>query len=501
MSSLLDNLMLGFQTSLSLSNIGFCFVGCLLGTLIGVLPGLGPAATIAMLLPITFTLDPSAALIMLAGIYYGAQYGGSTTAILINLPGEATSVVTAIDGYQMARNGFAGKALAAAAIGSFVAGSIATLAIAAFGPLLSAVSLSFGPAEYCALMALGLVVSSVLAQGPLLRAFAMVIVGMLIGTVGIDVTSGYPRFSFGITELSDGLNIVAVAMGLFGLAEIMRNLGDFQRRELMATKLKGLFPSREDLRAITAPVLRGSFIGTVIGVLPGGGALLSSFMAYAAEKRFAKDPSRFGKGAIEGVAAPEAANNAGAQTSFIPLLTLGIPSTAIMALMAGAMIIQGIRPGPGIVHEQPQLFWGLVTSMWVGNLILLVLNLPLVGLWARLTTVKYDYLSLGIIAFCCIGVYTINGLPSDLLVMVVFGALGVIFIELECELTPLILGIILGPMFEEYLRRAMLLSQGDPSVFVTRPISAVLLMMCVIAILLVTLPNFRKIRKEALQEE
>ncbi|WP_378944301.1 tripartite tricarboxylate transporter permease [Mesorhizobium sp. ANAO-SY3R2] len=496
-----DHITLGFQAAFTINALLYCFVGCLLGTLIGVLPGLGPAATISMLLPATFTLEPSSALIMMAGIYYGAQYGGSTTAILVNLPGEATSVVTAIDGYQMARQGRAGIALATAAISSFIAGTIATLVIAAFAVPLGAIAESFGPAEYFSLMLLGLITSVVLAQGSLVKALAMVAFGLLLGMVGSDVNSGMPRLDFGFQELFDGINLVAVAMGVFGLAEIIRNLqGGDEGRTLHAKRLAGLMPRWRDFKAMVPAALRGTGLGTVLGILPGGGALLSSFASYALEKKLADDPSRFGKGAIEGVAGPEAANNAGAQTSFIPLLALGIPSNVIMALMAGALIIQGIQPGPGMMQEQPTLFWGLIASMWIGNLMLLVLNLPLVGVWAKLVTVPYDILYPAIMVFCAIGVFTLNNNTFDIYLMLLFGAVGYIFIKLDCEPAPMLLGMVLGPMMEDNLRRAMLLSRGDPMTFVERPISAALLALAVAAVIAVAAPTLRAQREVAFKE-
>ena len=498
---LFGNLALGLATAVNLENLLYCFAGCLLGTLVGVLPGIGPAATIAMLLPATFALGPAPALIMMAGIYYGAQYGGSTTAILVNLPGEASSVVTTIDGYQMARQGRGGVALATAAIGSFFAGTVATLLIALAAPLLADVSLSFGPAEYFSLMILGLVGSVVLARGSLIKALAMILVGLLIGIVGTDVNSGARRFAFGFSELAGGVSLVAVAMGMFGLGEIIQNLQN-QARDGTAlfARITSLMPTRADFRAMTPPILRGTALGSLLGVLPGGGALLSSFAAYSLEKKIARDPSRFGRGAIEGVAAPEAANNAGAQTSFIPLLTLGIPSNVVMALMAGAMIIHGIQPGPGVMKSNPSLFFGLIVSMWIGNLMLLILNLPLVGIWVRLVRLPYRFLYPAIMVFCGIGVFTINGNTFDIYLMALFGVLGYIFAKLDCEPAPLLLGMVLGPLMEEYFRRALLLARGDPMVFVREPISAVLLGMTVLAVIAVASPSLRSKRDEALQE-
>ncbi|HSI39119.1 MAG TPA: tripartite tricarboxylate transporter permease [Xanthobacteraceae bacterium] len=495
-----DNLALGFSVALSFQNLLYCFIGVLLGTLIGVLPGLGPVATIAMLLPITFGLPPVSALIMLAGIYYGAQYGGSTTAILINLPGESSSVVTAIDGYQMARQGRAGAALATAALGSFFAGSVATFLLALFAPPLAAVALQFGAPEYFALMVLGLVASVTLASGSVVKALAMVVLGILLGLAGQDVYTGAPRFTFDITELADGIEFVALAMGVFGLGEIVRNLEDEHTRSVAVQKVKGLLLTREDFKAIIWPVLRGTTLGSFLGILPGGGAMLSSFAAYSIEKKMAKDPSRFGKGAIEGVAGPESANNAGAQTSFIPMLTLGIPSNPVMALMIGALIIQGIVPGPNVVNEKPDLFWGIIASMWIGNLMLVLLNLPLIGIWVRLLTVPYHVLFPLIVAFCCIGVYSVNSNEFDVYAMALFGLIGYALVKLDCEPAPLLLGFIIGPMLEEYLRRAMLISRGDPLVFFTRPLSATLLLLAAAALVVVLLPSVRKKREEAFTE-
>ncbi|HET6221082.1 MAG TPA: tripartite tricarboxylate transporter permease, partial [Dongiaceae bacterium] len=403
---LLGNLGIGLDAAFTLSNLAYCLIGVLLGTMIGVLPGLGPNATIAMLLPFTFTLAPLSALIMLAGIYYGAQYGGSTTAILINLPGEASSVVTALDGHQMAKQGRAGVALATAAIGSFIAGSFATLVIAVFGPVLADFALEFGPADYCSLIVLGLVASVALAHGSLLKALGMIFLGLLIGLVGADVNSGTLRYTFDIPELADGIQVAVVAMGLFGINEILHNLEHERTREAMVKSVSGLLPTREDFRRIIGPIIRSTLLGSALGILPGGGSILASFSAYSLEKKLSKHPERFGTGMIEGVAAPEAANNAGAQTSFIPMLTLGIPSNSVMALMFGAMIIQGIVPGPSVMTENPDLFWGLIVSMWIGNLFLVVLNLPMIGLWVRMLRVPYHLLYPLIIALCCIGAYS-----------------------------------------------------------------------------------------------
>jgi TctA family transporter len=497
---LLNHLAVGFGVALTAVNLMYAFIGVLLGTLIGVLPGIGPVATIAMLLPTTYALQPVSALIMLAGIYYGAQYGGSTTSILINMPGETSSAVTCLDGYQMARKGEAGAALSIAAIGSFFAGCVATVLVAAVSVPLSELALKFGPAEYFSLMTLGLIGATVLAHGSLIKAIAMVILGLLLGIVGTDVNSGVARFDFGIPELSDGLGVVSVAMGLFGFAEIILNLESTEKRELLSSKIKGFWLTKKQIRDAGPAVLRGTALGSVLGILPGGGAMLSSFASYAVEKKIAKDPSQFGRGAIQGVAGPESANNAGAQTSFIPLLTLGIPENAVMAMMVGAMTIHNIQPGPQVMTSNPKLFWGLIASMWIGNLMLVVLNLPLIGIWIKLLTVPYRLLYPAILLFCAIGVYTVNNTSFDVMQTAFFGFLGVLFMKLECEPAPLLLGFVLGPMMEENLRRALLLSRGDPFVFVQRPISAGLLIAAVLLIVVIGLPNIRKKREEAFQE-
>jgi TctA family transporter len=498
---LLSHLAVGFGVALTPVNLLYALIGCLLGTLIGVLPGIGPVATIAMLLPTTYALQPVSALIMLAGIYYGAQYGGSTTAILVNMPGETSSVVTTLDGHQMARKGLAGQALAIAAIGSFFAGTIATVFVAAFSPPLSALALKFGPAEYFSLMVLGLIGSVVLAHGSLLKAIAMIVLGLLMGIVGTDVNSGVARFDFGIPELTDGIGIVGVAMGLFGFAEIILNLETTEKRELVSKKVKGLLLSWEQIKKAAPAILRGTGIGSVLGILPGGGAMLASFAAYAVEKKVSRTPEEFGKGAIQGVAGPESANNAGAQTSFIPLLTLGIPENAVMAMMVGAMTIHNIQPGPQVITSNPGLFWGLIASMWIGNAMLVILNLPLIGIWIRLLRVPYRLLYPAILLFCAIGVYTVNNTSFDVMMTAVFGLIGVLFVKLEMEPAPLLLGFVLGPMMEENLRRALLLSRGDPTVFLTRPISAGLLIAAVLLVLLIALPNVKRKREEAFQEE
>src|SRR5215213_8424051 len=456
------NLATGFNVALTFQNVLYCFVGVFLGTLVGVLPGIGPVTTVAMLLPISFTLEPVSAMIMLAGIYYGAQYGGSTTAILVNIPGEASSVVTTIDGHQMARRGRAGPALGIAAIGSFFAGCIATLLIMVAAPPLAAIALQFGPAEYFSLMVSGLIAAVVLARGSVIKAIAMVVLGLLLGLAGTDINSGIRRFDFGFQGLADGIEFVALSMAIYGIAEVAYNLEQKQDTVVVTKAIGSVWPSWADIRFCIPAILRGTTLGSLLGVLPGGGALLAAFGAYTLEKKVSKNSHEFGKGAIEGVAAPEAANNAGAQTSFIPLLTLGIPSNAVMALMIGAMMIQGIAPGPQVMTEKPQLFWGMIASMWVGNLMLVVLNLPMIGLWIKLLTVPYRYLFPSILVFMSIGVFSLSNNPFDVLIMAVFGVLGYICVKLECEPAPMILGFILGPLMEENLRRAMLLSRGDP---------------------------------------
>ncbi|MEH6996972.1 MAG: tripartite tricarboxylate transporter permease [Limnobacter sp.] len=498
---LLANLSIGLETAFTINNLLFCLIGVFLGTAIGVLPGLGPTATIAMLLPITFGLPPVSSLIMLSGIYYGAQYGGSTTAILVNLPGESSSVVTALDGYQMARQGKAGKALATAAIGSFVAGTFATVLLALFAPPLADIALQFGAAEYFSLMVVGLVASVVLASGSLLQAFGMIVLGLLMGMAGTDVNSGMERYTFDTPYMAEGINFVILAMGMFGLGEIIKNLEEEHLRSAMVSKVQGLLPNKDDLKRMAWPIVRGTGLGSLLGILPGGGAMLASFASYSIEKKISKTPEQFGKGAIEGVAGPESANNAGAQTSFIPLLTLGIPSNPVMALMIGAMIIQGITPGPAVMTEQPALFWGIIVSMWIGNLFLVVLNLPLIGIWVKMISVPYHFLYPMILVFCCIGVFSLGNKLFDVYLLAGFGVLGYIFSKLKCEPAPLLLGFILGPMMEEYLRRALLLSRGDFSVLVTRPISATMLAIATIALVVVFMPSIRKKREEAFHEE
>jgi len=498
---LFDNLMIGFATALQWNNLFFCFVGVLIGTAIGVLPGIGPIPTVALLLPFTFGMAPATAFIMLAGIFYGAQYGGSTTAILVNIPGETSSVVTCLDGHQMARQGRAGAALAIAAISSFFAGTVATFVIALLSTPLSHLALKFTAVEFFSLMILGLVAAVILAHGSVAKSLAMVGLGLLLGIVGLDVNTGAARMTFNIPEFADGLGFVSVAMGFFGLAEIITNIEKPSQRVVVSQKMKDLLPSMADLKASFPAMVRGTAIGSILGVLPGGGAALPPFTAYAVEKKWAKDPSRFGKGAIEGVASPEAANNAGAQTSFIPLLTLGIPSNALMALMIGALMIQGIQPGPQIMTEQPELVWGVIASMWTGNLMLLVINLPLVGVWVSLLKVPYRLLFPAILLFCCIGAFGINNSVTDVWLMLVCAVIGYFFNKIKVETAPLLLGLVLGPMLEENLRRAMLLSDGDATVFLTRPISAVLLGTVAVILLVMMSPMVLRKRKEIVEAE
>ena len=502
MEQLFSNIALGLATAATPDNIFFCFVGVLLGTLIGVLPGIGPLATIAMLLPATYKMtDPTTALIMLAGIYYGAQYGGSTTAILVNLPGEISSVVTTLDGYQMARKGRAGPALAIAAFGSFFAGTVATFLLAAFAPPLSEIAFKFGPAEYFALMVLGLIAAVVLAHGSILKALAMVVLGLLLGMIGTDVNSGVARFSFDVPELSDGIELAVIAMGMFGFGEIIANLEQREHREVFTSKVGRLLPSWPEFKQSIMPSIRGTTLGSLLGVLPGGGAVLASFASYALEKKVSKTPERFGKGAIEGVAGPESANNAGAQTSFIPMLTLGIPPTPVMALMVAAMMIHNIQPGPQVMTSNPPLFWGLITSMWIGNLLLVVLNLPLIGLWIKLLTVPYRILYPAILLFCVVGAYSLNNNVFDVYMTIPFAILGYVFKKLDCEPAPLLLGFVLGKLMEEYLRRAMTISRGDWTVFITRPLSLTMLLMALALLVIVLLPAIAKKRAEAFAEE
>jgi putative tricarboxylic transport membrane protein len=498
---LFGNLGLGIETALRPENLVYCFIGVVLGTAVGVLPGIGPTATIALLLPITFGFEPVSALIMMAGIYYGAQYGGSTTAILINLPGESSAAVTAIDGHEMAKRGRAGVALATAALGSFFAGSVATLVLALFAPPLAQVGLRFGPAEYFSLVVLGLIASIALARGSTIKALAMIVLGLLLGLIGQDVQTGIPRFAFGVPELFSGVNFVSVAVGVFGVAEILRNLESERVRTAVVQTITNLWPTRDDFRRMVAPILRGTALGSALGILPGGGHILASFGSYSLEKRISKHPHEFGHGALEGVAGPESANNAAAQTSFIPLLTLGLPAHPVMALMLGAFIIHGIAPGPNVINTEPALFWGLIVSMWVGNLFLVLLNLPLIGLWVKMLAIPHRVLFPAIVAFAAIGTFSIRLNPYDVYAIAFFGILGYFLVKFGAEPAPLLLGFVLGPLLEEHLRRAMIISRGDPSVFVTRPLSAALLGLAVVALVAAVLPAIRRKREVVFKEE
>ena len=500
MGEIFGHLALGFSTALSLENLALCLVGCLVGTLVGVLPGVGPIATIAMLLPLTFQVEPTGALIMLAGIYYGAQYGGSTTAILINIPGEATSVVTTLDGHQMARKGQAGVALGVAALGSFFAGTVATMVIAALGAPLTKVALLFGPAEYFSLMVLGLGLAVVLARGSVIKAIAMILVGLLFSTVGTDLETGQERMTLGLPALSDGVDFAVLAMGLFGFAEILRNLDNPEARSVVQGTIGRLLPSWDDVKRCIGPVLRGTGLGAALGILPGNGAVLGPFASYTLEKKLADDPKRFGHGAIEGVAGPESANNAGAQTAFIPLLTLGIPPNAVMALMVGALTIHGVIPGPQVMTKHASLFWGMVASMWIGNLMLLVINLPLIGLWVRLLKVPYRLMFPAILVFCCIGIYSVNNTPADVMLTAFFGGFGYILYRFGFEPAPLLLGFVLGRLMEEKLRQALVISRGNLMVFVERPVSAVLLVLAAVILVIAVMPAMRARREKAFQE-
>ncbi len=500
MLELLNNLVFGLGVAITPMNLMLCLIGALVGTLIGVLPGIGPVATIAMLLPITYGLPPVGALIMLAGIYYGAMYGGSTTAILVNIPGESASVVTTLDGFAMAQQGRAGPALAIAAIGSFFAGCVATVVIAAAAAPLTSIALLFGPAEYFSLMVLGLIFAVVLAKGSVLKAISMILFGLVLSMIGSDLETGAGRMNFNIPELADGIGFVVIAMGVFGFAEVLRNLEQSHNRDIVNAKITGLMPTRADLIQAAPAIGRGTVLGSVLGILPGGGSIIAAFAAYTLEKKLAKDPSRFGRGAIEGVAAPETANNAASQTSFIPLLTLGIPPNAVMALMVGAMTIHGIVPGPQVMTKQPDLFWGMIASMWIGNLMLVIINLPLVGVWVRLLRVPYRHLYPMILIFCCIGVYSVNNAPADVYMTAAFALVGYWLVKHDFEPAPMLLGFVLGPLMEENLRRAMLIGRGDATVFLTRPISGTLLTIAAILLLLSVLPTLRKKRDEVFVE-
>ena len=470
----LQLLLSGFVGALSLQNLLYALVGCVLGTLIGVLPGLGPAAGTAILIPLTFTLDATGAIIMLSAIYYGAMYGGTITSVLINVPGEAASVVTCLDGYQMARQGRAGTALGIAAIGSFVGGVVASLALAVVAPPLVRFALSFGPPEFFSLMFLGLCLVTGLAGQSLAAALLMTVLGLLLSLIGLDPVRGAPRFTFGVPELYDGLGFVPVVMGLFGVAEILL-IVETPFRRIVETRLEGLWPSREEWKRSAGAIGRGTVVGILLGLIPGVGAVIPTFMAYILEKRISKHPEKFGNGAIEGVASPETANNAYANASMIPLLVLGVPSSPTIAILMGAFIINGLTPGPFLFKERPDLVWTVIASFFTGNVILLILNLPLVGLWARLLKVPYQYLCAGTLLFCIVGAYSLKGTVFDVGVMLAFGVIGYFFRKLDFPLAPAVLALILGPFMEKSLRTSLEISGGDFSIFLTRPISATLL--------------------------
>jgi putative tricarboxylic transport membrane protein len=488
-----DNILLGFQVILDPNNLLFCAIGVLVGTLVGVLPGIGPQGAMALLLPATFKATPASSIIMLAGIYYGSQYGGSTTSILVNIPGEPTSLVTCFDGYQMARQGRAGPALGIAAWGSFIAGTLAVIELMCVANPLAKLALSFGSPEYFALICAGLILLTNLAKGSTLKALMMVLVGLLIGNVGLDLVTGLPRFTFGINELSDGVGLIPILMGLFGITEVFENLEqNLDQREIYQTRIMNLWPSLKDWAEAKWAILRGSCIGLFLGIFPGGGPLLSSFVSYTVEKKVSKHPEKFGKGAIEGVAGPESANNSAAGATMIPLLTLGIPPNISMAMLFSALIIHGVQPGPLFIKQHPDIFWGVIASMYLGNVFLLILNLPLIGIWVQVLKVPYRVLFPLILLFCLIGTYTINNSAFDLFIMILFGVLGYFFKKFSYESAPLILAVVLGPMLEQNLRQSLLLSRGSFMIFINHPISGVILGIAFLLLLTNIFPNARK---------
>ncbi|MCA0317085.1 MAG: tripartite tricarboxylate transporter permease [Proteobacteria bacterium] len=498
---LLGQLGNGFLIALSLDNLFYCFAGVLIGTLVGVLPGIGPIAAMSLLLPATFAIPPTGAVIMLAGIYYGSMYGGSTTAILVRIPGEAASVVTCLDGHEMAKQGRAGAALFVAAIGSFFAGTVALVGLMLLAPVMIAAALAFGPAEYCALMLLGLCLIAYLSQASVLKSLIMAGLGLVLGLIGIDSINALPRLTFDRLELLDGIGLVPVVMGLFGIAEILKNLEQGTDRTVVTAKISRLWLTSADWIASRWAIVRGTLLGFVLGILPGGGAVISSFVSYALERRISKTPERFGKGAIEGVAGPEAANNAAAGSAFIPLMTLGIPPNAVLALLLGALIIHNVPVGPTMITQRPDLFWGVVASMYVGNVMLLVLNLPLIGLWVRCLSVPYGILFPMILLLCCIGVYASSGQIFDLYVMISFGVFGWLVARWGYEPAPLVLGFVLGPMFENNLRKALILSRGSWMTFIERPLSAVFVVASVLILATALVPWINAKRKEMATEE
>ena len=494
----IQNIAYGFQVALQPANLVYCFMGTLIGTLVGVLPGLGPAAAIALLLPSTFHATPVSATIMLAGIYYGAMYGGSTTSILVNIPGEAASVVTCLDGHKMALKGRAGPALGIAAFGSFIAGTFGVIALSLTGPILSGVALRFGPPEYFAMMIVGITVLTYLSSGSMVKALLIAAVGLILGGVGMDAISGKYRFTYGLQVLADGVGLVPVVMGLFGIAEVLENLETEIRRDVLATEFKNLLPTLKDWKDSAAPIGRGTFLGFFLGLIPGGGAINASFASYAIEKKVSKHPEEFGHGAIQGVAGPEAANNSAASGNFIPLLTLGIPCNAVMAILLGALMIHGLQPGPLLMTKAPDLFWGTIVSMYIGNAMLLVLNLPLIGLWVRVLKVPYYLLYPLILLFCLVGAYSINNNAGDVLIMLVFGVVGYLMRKFQYDAAPLVLALVLGPMLEEAFRQSLMLSKGDFSIFISRPLSLAFL---ITAALLIIIPIVTQRKKLATLEE
>ena len=492
---------LGFAVALQPVNLLYCFLGVFIGTLVGVLPGIGPVGAMSLLLPVTFQTTPEAAVIMLAGIYYGAMYGGSTTSILVNIPGEAASVVTCLDGYQMARQGRAGPALGMAAFGSFIAGTAAIVGLMLLAPPLSRFALKFGPAEYFSLMVLGLCILIYLAHGSMAKALLMAAFGVVLGLVGLDAITAQPRLTFGRMELVDGVGLVPIVMGLFGIAEVLLNIESVLKRNILKSSISGLLPTRQDWRDSAGPLARGSVLGFFLGILPGGGAVISSFLSYALEKRVSRHPERFGHGAIEGVAGPEAANNAAAGGAFIPLMTLGIPPNVVMAMLMGAFIIHGVQPGPLMMTQKPELFWGVIASMYIGNIMLLILNLPLIGIWVQVLRVPYRILFPLILLFCLIGVYAVSNTVFDIYIMVLFGVVGYLMKKFGYEPAPLVLAFVLGPMLENNLRKSLILSQGAFSTFVTRPLSAIALLLALALLLSPLIPRLRGKREAIALEE
>ena len=498
---LLNYLSIGFSVALQPANLFYCFVGVFIGTLIGVLPGIGPVGAMSLLLPATFQSTPEAAIIMLSGIYYGAMYGGSTTSILVNIPGEAASVVTCLDGYQMALKGRAGPALGIAAFGSFIAGTLSILGLMLLAPPLSKFAVQFGPPEYFTLMVLGLTILIYLAHGSMPKALLMASFGIVLGLIGLDSINARPRFTFDRMELMDGVGLVPVVMGLFGISEVLLNIEQEVRRQIFETKIKGLLPTVKDWRVSIGAIIRGSLLGFFLGILPGGGAVISSFISYAVEKKVSRHPEEFGKGAIEGVAGPEAANNAATGGAFIPLMTLGIPPNVVMAMLLGAFMIHGVQPGPLMMKQSPGLFWGVIVSMYIGNIMLLILNLPLIGLWVQVLKVPYKILFPLILLFCLIGVYSVSNAVFDIYIMIIFGIMGYLMKKFDYEGAPLILAFVLGPLLENNLRKSMIMSQGNFSIFFTRPLAAISLVVALFLLISPIIPWMAKRRKEIPKEE